>query len=272
MKGGVGKTTVTAHLIEALCRAKAKKALVLDLDPQFNLTQLLLSEEDYDQAVDAGQTIGRVFEPTQHASLFDVVETPIPPPAHGDIALPLADNETYSYDLIPGSMDLVRYGLVKEQDALGAVASRFARFVGQAKSDYDGIFIDCNPSASFLSRCALDSADRILVPVRPDKYSYIGLSHVDKVLEMMPEVVQRPEFDIVLNGVAAGEIPQTERELRKSGSYGEDVLVAKIPKSAHLEAKPERTGFLSTGQGPWIEERRQEVRQVAEEYGGRIGW
>ena len=41
-KGGVSKTTTTYHLAYALTEAKGKKVLVVDADPQCNLTELLL--------------------------------------------------------------------------------------------------------------------------------------------------------------------------------------------------------------------------------------
>jgi chromosome partitioning protein len=48
MKGGVGKTTISAHLMRVLYHNFAKRVLLVDLDPQFNLTQCLVSRADYD--------------------------------------------------------------------------------------------------------------------------------------------------------------------------------------------------------------------------------
>jgi len=41
MKGGVGKTTVSAHVMRVLYHRYQKRILLVDLDPQFNLTQAL---------------------------------------------------------------------------------------------------------------------------------------------------------------------------------------------------------------------------------------
>jgi chromosome partitioning protein len=48
MKGGVGKTTISAHVMRVLYHANGKKVPLVDLDPQFNLTQCLRSRAEYD--------------------------------------------------------------------------------------------------------------------------------------------------------------------------------------------------------------------------------
>ena len=42
MKGGVGKTTVTAAIFREMHRTKRRRVLLVDFDPQYNLTQLLV--------------------------------------------------------------------------------------------------------------------------------------------------------------------------------------------------------------------------------------
>ncbi|RYF48811.1 MAG: ParA family protein, partial [Cytophagaceae bacterium] len=50
--------------------------------------------------------------------------------------------------------------------------------VEQARKSRDLICIDCNPSSSFLTLCALLTATHVLIPVRPDRYSMLGLEHI----------------------------------------------------------------------------------------------
>lgn len=48
MKGGVGKTTVSAHVMRVLYLKLLKRTLLVDFDPQFNLTQTIVPQSDYE--------------------------------------------------------------------------------------------------------------------------------------------------------------------------------------------------------------------------------
>lgn len=49
MKGGVGKTTTALNVADYLARVEQKRVVVLDVDPQFNVTQCLFSPDEYVQ-------------------------------------------------------------------------------------------------------------------------------------------------------------------------------------------------------------------------------
>lgn len=49
MKGGVGKTTLSANIFRVLFERRQAGTLLLDLDPQFNLTQALFTRSAYDK-------------------------------------------------------------------------------------------------------------------------------------------------------------------------------------------------------------------------------
>jgi chromosome partitioning protein len=51
MKGGVGKSTLTVNLAWFVADEMAKKVLVIDLDPQFNASQYLLGQHDYERHI-----------------------------------------------------------------------------------------------------------------------------------------------------------------------------------------------------------------------------
>lgn len=79
MKGGVGKTTVSAHLMRHLFERLHSSTLLIDLDPQHNLSQTVLSSARYEALKDAGKTVARVMEPAPAKSLFTVTQNPGPP-------------------------------------------------------------------------------------------------------------------------------------------------------------------------------------------------
>ena len=80
MKGGVGKTTICANLSLSLFENHDASALLIDLDPQFNLTQGLLKRAEYDEYKNDAQTIYSAMEPPSDVGLFDVATSTQPPP------------------------------------------------------------------------------------------------------------------------------------------------------------------------------------------------
>jgi chromosome partitioning protein len=85
MKGGVGKTTICANVSLAVFEIHNNRTLLLDLDPQFNLTQGLLRREAYDKLKSNGKTIFGAMDPPSDVGLFDVATSSQPPPKAKDI-------------------------------------------------------------------------------------------------------------------------------------------------------------------------------------------
>lgn len=79
MKGGVGKTTISAHLMRHLFERLQKSTLLIDLDPQHNLSQTVLSATGYEALRNKGKTVARVMEPAPAQSLFTVTQDQGPP-------------------------------------------------------------------------------------------------------------------------------------------------------------------------------------------------
>jgi chromosome partitioning protein len=57
MKGGVGKTTISAHVFRLMYKKLQAGTLILDLDPQFNLSQALFTRKRYEKLKEEGKTI-----------------------------------------------------------------------------------------------------------------------------------------------------------------------------------------------------------------------
>jgi len=268
MKGGVGKTTISAHVMRVLYRRRQKKVLLIDLDPQFNLTQALVTRAHYDNLKSQNKTIFTAMEPPPSVSLFDVAVTTLPPPPPTDISIRLRrfTNDAAFLDVIPGNFELVKYSLIDDRSKMAHVQQRFLRFIAIARSIYDLIIIDCNPSSSFITLCALHACSRLLVPVRPDRYSMLGLELVADFLERLPTIHPKPAISILLSGIPnQGYDMSTENALRAHQTFGPLVLTNKIRYSRLLVATSDYTGFATDKPVPYRLLLEAEIGLIADE-------
>ncbi len=166
MKGGVGKTTLAAQLAHASVRRKLR-TLAVDLDPQANLSQALLSAEKYVKHLrDRKPTIVQIFEqyfpPTE--------ESASPRPLDISEVILKQAGYTYKPDLIVSRLELshtLKNPTGKER--------RLAKALTKVADAYDLILIDCAPTESILTEAAYHASRYALVPVKPEYLATIGL-------------------------------------------------------------------------------------------------
>jgi chromosome partitioning protein len=170
MKGGVGKSTLTANLAwQFSCYTKwARRVLVVDLDPQFNVSQYLLGPERYRRALEKGQkTVWDVFE--QGVSSPSGGKSPPLAPADVRVNVAVFSNGG-RIDLLPSRLDLawsLRNPALKER--------KLSALIKKMEADYDLILVDCAPTESMLTTAAYFTVDHVLIPVMPEYLSSIGL-------------------------------------------------------------------------------------------------
>jgi chromosome partitioning protein len=170
-KGGVGKTTVTANLGAALARA-GKRVVVVDLDPQANLTLYLGIElaggEPSTYRVLTGEVpFGDALRPTTTPNLR-ILPT--------DIHLSGAELE------ISGTKG--REGLLR--GALEAWRKEHAgRRGGEEPADY--VLYDCPPSLGLLSLNALSASDEVFLVVQTQFLALQGMSKLVEVIELVKQ-------------------------------------------------------------------------------------
>jgi chromosome partitioning protein len=168
MKGGVGKSTLAVNLAWQFFQF-GKRVLVVDLDPQFNASQYMLGGGGYTTLSKSNApTTWDIFE--QHTSIPGASKKPFDPKKVIHSIHALAKYRSGCLHLIPSCLELcytLRSPAGKEQ--------LLAKFLSKEATGYDVILIDCPPTDSLFSTAAYHASNHVLVPVRPEYLSTIGL-------------------------------------------------------------------------------------------------
>jgi cellulose biosynthesis protein BcsQ len=195
-KGGVGKSTLAVMLAHAAAAWSQRRVLVMDLDTQCNASLMLVGGVGWERACRAGHTIADYFY-----DRFDKVaedESAYVANDVGDVAHPRLSAGRLS--LLPGSQrleDIQGELLLKhskkdlDADAIAVqVRGRMKRLMKHFGHDFDLVILDCPPGLSFAALAALDLADHVVVPFRPDFVSQFALDRVAMLIERVETAEQ----------------------------------------------------------------------------------
>ncbi|MBH1633638.1 ParA family protein [Stenotrophomonas maltophilia] len=266
MKGGVGKTTISANVMRQLYPHVDGKTSLIDFDPQYNLSQLLLKQSSYEDWKELGLTMQGVMQDATSPSLLTVTTAPGPPPLAANISISLRQDKHSGRELrlVLGDFSMVKYSLIDQaSNSLVPIRNRFRSFVQQARTE--GIVcIDCNPSSSFLTVSALEVATHVLVPVRPDRFSMLGLDMLYSYVDQLSQLQVKPKFIVLLNDIPRSNYdPAVEDLLRAHPTYGSRTLSEPLYKSSALSASQKHTGFACDRRGPYVGRAIKNLETVA---------
>ena len=217
-KGGVGKTTLTYHLAHILAEPTenggcGKRVLLMDLDPQSNLTIFAMDEEkvgkiweeenpfidndegfenarkrltekgEYNKILETPRTIHFLLQPTQEGTSDDNI---LPPPVH------LNTHETL--DILPGRLSLYKYEdtiaqrwsasylgeplSIRTITKIRNIAKEYAQ-----KYKYDFVIMDTSPSLGSLNKVIISMADGFIIPTFPDVFSLYGIRNIGQSIK-----------------------------------------------------------------------------------------
>lgn len=170
MKGGVAKTTLSLNIADCLCSRHEKSILVIDVDPQFNATQCLMSGEQYvDHIENQRDTIINVFDRSLRPTVGIVNGPNEAAPKNLEDIEPFEVKE--NYDLLPGALDLYRLEMAPGEGR----ENRLNRYLETVEEYYDFVIIDTPPTPSVWMTSALISSDYYVIPVKADPISLTGI-------------------------------------------------------------------------------------------------
>lgn len=250
MKGGVGKTTLATQLAHAADQRNFR-TLAVDLDPQSNLSQALLTPEKYVKLLkEKKPTVASLFE--QYLPPSDLSASPTPVDIHDVIFKKAGYWSKTTLDLIPSRLELshiLKNPTGKER--------RLARALSKVVDTYDLILIDCAPTESILTEAAYHASRYALVPVKPEFFATIGLPLLARSIQEFKYENTDHELDIcgiVFNHSSSySEGPEGRRSIKevqavakKNGWHLFDTHVrysASYPKAAREGTPIHRTSY-----------------------------
>ena len=181
-KGGVGKTTTTMNLGASLA-LKGKKVLVIDMDPQSNLSSGLGFTQQFDKQ--SWNTSNKA----PYKNIYDVL-------VEGDpISSVFVSTSTENLFLVPSHLSLA--GAEIEMVNMLTRECLLKKAISKMSEDFDYVIIDCPPSLGLLTVNALSAADYLLIPIQCEYFALEGLGQLIETTKLIKGINPK----LVIGGV-----------------------------------------------------------------------
>ncbi|MGE0193208.1 MAG: ParA family protein [Planctomycetota bacterium] len=214
-KGGVGKTTTAVNLGAALA-LRGRRVLLIDADPQGNLSDHL--------GVDPLEAPASVYDVLLGEATVDEATVP---------------TNTPGLAVVPSHPDLA----AAEQELAGELGRelRLRKALRALPADrYDWVLIDCPPSLGLLSLNAMAASSAVLITVQTEYFAMRGLGQLDRIVHMVREHVN-PELEILgILPTLVNPVTKLAREVIQEvrAHYGERVFATRIRQNVRLAEAP----------------------------------
>jgi chromosome partitioning protein len=190
-KGGVGKTTMTLHLAAGLASRHNKRVLLIDLDPQCNLSFLAIGASSYIAHTYTKQdaTLKNVFDNYFSRTLTTASDVILQKQVRAragkvftQVGIILSHQELTLLDMKLAREK--RSGKDHREETKFEIEkiSVIKNIIDAVADDYDYVLLDCPPNVNLVTQNAFFASDYYVVPAIPDFLSTVGISLIKQYM------------------------------------------------------------------------------------------
>lgn len=222
LKGGVGKTSLSTFLSQALS-TRGEKVLVIDADPNNNATDYFLREYDINDIEE-----NNLYHFLKGGDPYDCIY-----------------NAQLSLDIIPCTLTLNKIGIEMFSKPAGMI--KFKKSLQQLPYSY--IIIDTPPSLSYEFRVSLNAADIVLSPVNFSRWTLQALELLKEELEEVESKATLKAVPSIVSDMENLKLRQLDFEFTEAFKFTE----AFIRKSSQIKSANDKGGLLKQQSKSWNE-------------------
>jgi len=278
LKGGVGKTVLTANIAREIVRQHNKKILLVDLDPQCSLSYLFAEPAEIDQMAKESTAHETLYpKGKSQEALLDQAKA-----IYKDSSL-LGRQRAAKIDLVFGSMEIYRIIAHSGANEREYCIQNFKTFMEAARKRYDFVFVDTNPSTNIATMCTIDACEYIIAPMTMDIFSVRGILMLKDIFsDRFIWLREHPGRIIGIWNMVASRLRHTdqlstaERALQSSNpDIFRTALANRIYDTAYLHYEGKKRGFLHDFKGiariDLFNNARSDLAKVCRELFQRVG-
>lgn len=273
MKGGVGKTTLAVNISHILNKEFGHRVLTIDIDPQFNATQLIFPKNDWIHILrEEIHTSLRIYLDDDFESI----------PINDKLikAVPFSEIETKAVEknwhFLAGSLNLYKV----ELNYFKILKFKLKEYMDylRAGRKYDYVIIDTPPTPSSWMRSAIIASDYYLMPVKPDAVSVMGVPLLMRLIRELKE--QENESSIECLGLVYNMYENLKdhnhqiEALKNNDRLGLYIFENKLKKRANIAAISHNNNFAADRMiyNCGSQEARDEIIAITKELKKRISY